>query len=203
MNISKKGLDIIKKYEGLRLTAYKCPAGVWTIGYGHTKGVSNGMVITQAQADKFLLEDIANAEKNVNSFNSKYFWTQNEYDALVSFAFNVGSINQLTANGTRDKKTIGDKILLYNKAGGNVLKGLARRREEEHALYFDGSKTSLPTLKKGSRGESVVALQTYLNLVGFDCGKADGIFGTKTENAVKEFKKSNIITLDGLHYIVL
>lgn len=203
MNISKKGLDIIKKYEGLRLTAYKCPAGVWTIGYGHTKGVSNGMVITQAQADKFLLEDIAFAEKNVNSFNSKYFWTQNEYDALVSFAFNVGSINQLTANGTRDKKTIGDKILLYNKAGGNVLKGLARRREEEHALYFDGSKTSLPTLKKGSRGESVVALQTYLNLVGFDCGKADGIFGTKTENAVKEFKKSNIITLDGLHYIVL
>lgn len=203
MNISKKGLDIIKKYEGLRLTAYKCPAGVWTIGYGHTKGVSNGMVITQAQADKFLLEDIAFAEKNVNSFNSKYFWTQNEYDALVSFAFNVGSINQLTANGTRDKKTIGDKILLYNKAGGNVLKGLARRREEEHALYFDGSKTSLPTLKKGSRGESVVALQTYLNLVGFDCGKVDGIFGTKTENAVKEFKKSNIITLDGVHYIVL
>ena len=203
MNISKKGLDIIKKYEGLRLTAYKCPAGVWTIGYGHTKGVSNGMVITQAQADKFLLEDIAFAEKNVNSFNSKYFWTQNEYDALVSFAFNVGSINQLTANGTRDKKTIGDKILLYNKAGGNVLKGLVRRREEEHALYFDGSKTSLPTLKKGSRGESVVALQTYLNLVGFDCGKADGIYGTKTENAVKEFKKSNIITLDGVHYIVL
>lgn len=203
MNISKKGLDIIKKYEGLRLTAYKCPAGVWTIGYGHTKGVSNGMVITQAQADKFLLEDIANAEKNVNSFNSKYFWTQNEYDALVSFAFNIGSINGLTANGTRDKKTIGDKILLYNKAGGNVLKGLARRREEEHALYFDGSKTSLPTLKKGSRGESVVALQTYLNLVGFDCGKVDGIFGTKTENAVKEFKKSNIITLDGVHYIVL
>jgi peptidoglycan hydrolase-like protein with peptidoglycan-binding domain len=58
-------------------------------------------------------------------------------------------------------------------------------------------------LKKGSRGESVVALQTYLNLVGFDCGKVDGIFGTKTENAVKEFKKSNIITLDGVHYIVL
>jgi GH24 family phage-related lysozyme (muramidase) len=203
MNISKKGLDIIKKYEGLRLTAYKCPAGVWTIGYGHTKGVSNGMVITQAQADKYLLEDIAFAEKNVNSFNSKYFWTQNEYDALVSFAFNVGSINQLTANGTRDKKTIGDKILLYNKANGNVLKGLVRRREEEHALYFDSSKTSLPTLKKGSRGESVVALQTYLNLVGFDCGKVDGIYGTKTENAVKDFKKSNIITLDGLHYIVL
>lgn len=203
MNISKKGLDIIKKYEGLRLTAYKCPAGVWTIGYGHTKGVSNGMVITQAQADKYLLEDIAFAEKNVNSFNSKYFWTQNEYDALVSFAFNIGSINQLTANGTRDKKTIGDKILLYNKAGGNVLNGLVRRRKEEHELYFDGSKTSFPTLKKGSRGESVVALQTYLNLVGFDCGKVDGIFGTKTENAVKEFKKSNIITLDGVHYVVL
>ena len=192
MNISKKGLDIIKKYEGLRLTAYKpIPTEkYWTIGYGHYgSDVREGMVITQAQADKFLLEDIANAEKNVNSFNSKYFWTQNEYDALVSFAFNIGSINQLTANGTRDKKTIGDKILLYNKAGGNVLKGLVRRREEEHALYFDGSKTSFPTLKKGSRGNSVVALQTYLNLIGFDCGKADGIFGTKTENAVKDFKK--------------
>ena len=135
MKISSNGLAIIKKYEGVRLNAYKDAAGVWTIGYGHTKGVKAGMKITQAQADAFLKQDCAAAEKNVSTFDSKYHWNQNQFDALVSFAFNIGSINQLTANGTRTIQQISKKIPAYNKAGGRVLNGLVKRRNEEKALF--------------------------------------------------------------------
>lgn len=135
MKISNAGLAIIKKYEGVRLSAYKDAAGIWTIGYGHTKGVKAGMRITQAQADAFLKQDCAAAEKNVSKFDGKYHWNQNQFDAMVSFAFNVGSIDQLTANGTRTIQQISSKITAYNKAGGKVLNGLVRRRREEKALF--------------------------------------------------------------------
>nr|DAH84996.1 MAG TPA: Lysozyme [Bacteriophage sp.] len=135
MKISNAGLAIIKKYEGVRLSAYKDAVGVWTIGYGHTKGVRPGQRITQAQADAFLRQDCAVAERNVSKFDSKYHWSQNQFDALVSFAFNIGSIDQLTANGTRTIQQISNKIPAYNKAGGRVLKGLVRRRKEEKALF--------------------------------------------------------------------
>lgn len=135
MKISNAGLAIIKKYEGVRLSAYKDAAGIWTIGYGHTKGVKAGMRITQAQADAFLKQDCVAAEKNVSKFDGKYHWNQNQFDAMVSFAFNVGSIDQLTANGTRTIQQISSKITAYNKAGGKVLGGLVRRRREEKALF--------------------------------------------------------------------
>lgn len=134
MKISQAGIDLIKKYEGCHLTAYKCPAGVWTIGYGHTKNVKPGDTITQEQAETFLRDDLARYEKHVESFK-QYAWTQNEFDALVSFAYNVGSISQLTANGTRTRQVIAEKILLYTKAGGKVLNGLVKRRKDEHALF--------------------------------------------------------------------
>lgn len=136
MTTSQKGIDLITKWEGLYLSAYKCPAGVWTIGYGHTKGVKRNDTITKTKAIEYLKEDLATAEKNVNSFNKKYNWTQNEFDALVSFAFNIGSINQLTANGTRSKATIAEKMLLYRKAGGRVLTGLVNRRKDERKLFL-------------------------------------------------------------------
>lgn len=135
MTTSQNGIELITKWEGLKLTAYKCPAGVWTIGYGHTKGVKKGDTITKAQAIEYLKSDLKTAEKNVTKF-SKYNWSQNEFDALVSFAYNIGSINQLTANGTRTKAVIADKMLLYRKAGGKVLKGLENRRREERALFL-------------------------------------------------------------------
>ena len=114
MKTSKTGLDLIKTFEGCRLKAYKCPADVWTIGYGHTgSDVKQGMVITQAEADRLLQQDLERFEKNVMKFNNKYHWTQNEFDALVSFAFNIGSIDQLTANGTRTKAQIAQAMLLY------------------------------------------------------------------------------------------
>lgn len=134
MKISKRGIDLIKQFEGCRLTAYKDPAGVWTIGYGHTKSVKQGMKITQEQAEELLKKDLAVYEAKVEKY-SKYNWNQNQFDALVSFAYNIGSIDQLTSNGRRSIKTISDKILEYNKAGGKTLEGLVRRRKAEKELF--------------------------------------------------------------------
>ena len=137
-SISITGLVLIKNFEGLRLTAYKCPAGVPTIGYGHTKNVKMGDVITPDIADFYLYEDLQSSVKAVNEYDKIYNFTQNEFDALVSFAFNCGkgNLTKLTGKGTRNKALIGQKILEYNKAGGKVLNGLVRRRQAEHDLYF-------------------------------------------------------------------
>ena len=137
MNI-EKGLNLIKKFEGCRLKAYRCPAGVLTIGYGHTKGVKAGQVITQAQAEELLRKDIVNFCKKVDKYDKIYHFNENEYNALLSFVFNIGNLNQLTANGTRSKKVIGEKMKLYTKAGGKTLNGLVRRRNEEYKLYTKG-----------------------------------------------------------------
>lgn len=135
MNISDEGIKLIKRFEGVRYEAYRDAVGVPTIGYGHTKGVYMGMKITEKEADEFLRQDLVNAEIAVNKYNSKYHWTQNEYDSLVSFSFNVGSINQLTAKGTRTKAQISAKIPEYRKAGGKVLQGLVDRRAAEKELF--------------------------------------------------------------------
>lgn len=135
MKISKRGIDLIKSFEGCRLHAYRCPAGVWTIGWGHTTSVRSGDIITQEQAEDFLIKDLAKYEHQVNKFDDTYHWTQNEFDALVSFAFNIGNIIGLTKAGTRSKKQIADAILLYNKAAGVTLPGLIRRRSAEHNLF--------------------------------------------------------------------
>ena len=137
-NISNTGLVLIKNFEGLRLTAYKCPAGVPTIGYGHTKNVKMGDVITLEQANLYLLQDLKGSIFCVNEYDKIYNFTQNEFDALVSFTFNCGkgNLTKLTGKGTRSKALIGQKILEYNKAGGKVLRGLVRRRQAEHDLYF-------------------------------------------------------------------
>lgn len=136
MKINEKGLDLIKSFEGCKLTAYKCPAGVLTIGYGHTGAdVKEGQKITQKKADALLVKDVERFEKMVNAYKKKYKWTQNEFNALVSFAFNIGNIDQLTKYGKRNKGQIADAILLYNKAGGKVLSGLVKRRKAEHDLF--------------------------------------------------------------------
>lgn len=134
MKISNNCIELVKEFEGCVLTAYKCPAGVWTIGYGHTEGVHSGQVTTKKQAEDTLKSDLTKFEDKVRKY-SKYNWNQNEFDALVSFAFNIGSIDQLTAKGTRTKAQISEKILAYNKASGKVLPGLTRRRKAEKALF--------------------------------------------------------------------
>lgn len=158
MKTSDRGIALIKKYEGCKLTAYKPVATekYFTIGYGHYgPDVNPGMAITQYQADLFLLLDIEKFEKKVEKYNVKYNWTQNEFDALVSFAFNIGSIDQLTANGTRSKSEIAAKIPEYRKAGGKVLQGLVKRRAAEQAMFNE-------SIKPNEEGPvKAVGVQTY------------------------------------------
>lgn len=137
MVVDEAGYNLIKTFEGLRLTAYRCPAGKWTIGYGHTRGVKKGMYISKAVATHFLIEDVQRVEPIIQKYDKKYHWTQNEFNALASFAFNcgTGSLHRLLAYGTRSKQVIAQKLLLYNKAKGKVLPGLVRRREAEHKMF--------------------------------------------------------------------
>ena len=140
MKTSQRGIDLIKQFEGVRLTAYKCPAGVYTIGYGHTRGVKRGMKITEEEASAYLTADLRNSEKAVERYDVIYHWNQNEYDALVSFTFNCGATNlrALLRNGRRNRSQIAATLPLYRKAGGKVLKGLERRRAAEKALFLEG-----------------------------------------------------------------
>ena len=136
MKINKKGLELLKKFEGCKLKAYKDPVGVWTIGYGHAgKDVKSGMEITQEQADELLKKDLHRFEVHVTEYKKKYKFTSNEFSALVCFAYNVGNINQLTKYGKRNKGQIADAMLLYTKAGGKTLSGLVKRRRAEHDLF--------------------------------------------------------------------
>lgn len=141
MKISQNGINLIKKYEGCRLTAYKCPAGVWTIGYGHTLCVRSHDVITRDQAEEFLRQDLEKCEQIVMACDDVYHWTQNEFDALVSFAYNVGNIIGVTAHYKRSKQQIANAIYLYNKANGRTLPGLVKRRCEEHDLFLSNNKS--------------------------------------------------------------
>ena len=139
MKTSQRGINLIKEFEGLRLTAYRCPAGVYTIGYGHTRGVKRGMKITEEEASAFLTADLRNSEKAVERYVGIYHWNQNEFDALVSFTFNCGATNlrSLLRNGRRNREQIASALPLYRKAGGKVLKGLERRRAAEKALFLE------------------------------------------------------------------
>lgn len=137
--ISINGLNLIKSFEGCRLKAYKAlpTEKYFTIGYGHYGAdVLPNLKITQYQAELLLLKDIARFCAAVNKYDYKYKWTQNEFDALVSFAYNIGNIDQLTAKGTRSKAQIADKIPAYCKSGKKTIPGLVRRRNAERALFI-------------------------------------------------------------------
>ena len=142
--VSQNGIKLIKEFEGCRLKAYQDAVGVWTIGYGTTNAdksitgttIKSGLTISQATADSWLKKSLDNKYgPKVNKYDSKYKWTQNEFDALISFAYNIGSIDQLTDNGSRSRATIAKKMLEYTHAGGKVLAGLVRRRKAEHDLF--------------------------------------------------------------------
>ncbi|MGN1148856.1 MAG: lysozyme [Lachnospiraceae bacterium] len=141
MTVSDRGVELIAKYEGCRLEAYKCPAGVWTIGYGHTAGVVPGQTLPSKEAAKALLkEDLKKYGGYVNTCVKKgmitFPLTQNQFDALTSFCYNCGNGSLQKLVFGRDAATIADKLLAYNKGGGKVLAGLVRRREEERALFL-------------------------------------------------------------------
>lgn len=148
MKTSQKGIDLIKRFEGCHLDAYKCPAGVWTIGYGHTAGVAGGQKISQAQAEAYLRADLEKHERNVSKYDSTYHWTQAEFDAMVSFSYNLGSIDKLTADGTRSKPVIAEKMLLYTKAKGKVLPGLVKRRQAEQDMFLERKESVTMTVSR-------------------------------------------------------
>ena len=138
MKTSQNGIDLIKKFEGCELTAYRDAVGVLTIGYGHTGDVKEGQKITKKKAEELLVKDLEKFETGVNLLIlAKYRFNQNEFDALVSFAYNLGlgNLKKLTNNGKRNKGQIADAIPLYNKAGGKVLSGLVKRRKAERDLF--------------------------------------------------------------------
>lgn len=136
--LGQAGLDLIKKFESCRLTAYQDSVGVWTIGYGHTSGVKSGQTITQAQAEEYLRQDCVKFAAYVN--NAAYVpvteqLNQNQFDALVSFAYNCGAGNLKTLCAGRTVAQIAASIPSYNKASGKVLAGLTRRRAAEQCLF--------------------------------------------------------------------
>jgi len=139
MKISQEGVNLIKHFEGCRLEAYKCPAGVWTIGYGHTKGVKEGDAIEQEAAEAFLIEDLEAFEQAVARL-VKVPITQQQFDALVSFTFNLGAGN-LERSTLLEKLNgyqyieVPEQMMRWVKAGGQVLDGLVRRRAAEAALF--------------------------------------------------------------------
>ena len=133
MRTSQKGINLIKEFEGCRLKAYKCPAGVWTIGYGHTSNVKPNQSITREEAERLLREDLRMYEHHVE--NTVRGLNQNQFDALVSFTYNCGSGCLKLLTKGRTLKQIGEKIILYDKANGKPLAGLTRRRKAEQALY--------------------------------------------------------------------
>ena len=147
MKTSSKGVSLIKQFEGCRLKAYKCPAGVWTIGYGHTAGVKAGDIITQETAESYLRNDLVTYEKYVMNYDGIYHFNQNQFDALVSFTYNcgAGNLKNLTQSGKRTIAQISEKLLLYNKAGGVTLLGLQRRRAAEKVLFDTPIKSNSDT----------------------------------------------------------
>ena len=143
MTPSKNCYDLIKEFEGCKLEAYPDPgtgAEPITIGIGHTGGIKLGMTITQEQADEYLVSDVSHAANSVNQMVSVDM-TQDEFDALCSFAFNLGvgnlkSSTLLKKLNAGDKQGAADQFLVWNKAAGHVMAGLTRRREAERALFL-------------------------------------------------------------------
>lgn len=140
--INSAGLDLIKSFEGLRLSAYRCPAGVWTIGYGHTgPDVKTGQHITPAEAEALLRGDLDRFESGVNSFLDAAPTTDNQFAAMVSLAFNIGlgafqRSTVLRQHKAGNRQRAAAAFLMWVKGGGRTLPGLVRRRTAERALYL-------------------------------------------------------------------
>ena len=140
MNISETGIQLIKKFEGCSLKAYKCPAEIWTIGYGHTSGVKEGQTITREQAEELLIQDLRPFEIGVNNLVNVPL-NQNKFDALVSFCYNLGTGNLkkstlLKLLNKGDYNGAAEQFDRWVYAGGKKLNGLVKRRAAEKKLFL-------------------------------------------------------------------
>ncbi|NWA25523.1 lysozyme [Pseudomonas gingeri] len=140
MRTSQKGIKLIKSFEGLRLNAYQDSVGVWTIGYGTTRGIAAGMTITTDQAQRMLQNDIGRFEPQLDAL-AKVPLNQGQWDALMSFIYNLGAANLgsstlLKLLNAGDYAGAAAQFPRWNKAGGQILAGLTRRREAEQAIFL-------------------------------------------------------------------
>ena len=142
LKYSKNGLALTESSEGVRLSAYQDSVGVWTIGYGHTKGVSAGMTCSLPQAEQWLLQDVQECVDHINQ-DVTVKLTQGQFDALVDFSFNLG-IGALERSTLLKMVNAGDfsgaakQFPLWDKAGGKVVEGLFKRREADETMFCEG-----------------------------------------------------------------
>lgn len=142
MRLSIEGIERLKQFEGFSAKAYQCSAGVWTIGYGSTKGVHEHLTITKAEAEQLLVKEITGFEKAVNDL-VKVPLSQSQFDALVCFTYNVGitafkksTLLKLLNKG--DYEAVPAQLMRWNKAGGRVVRGLTTRRAAEAGMWAKG-----------------------------------------------------------------
>lgn len=202
MKTSDRGVDLIKSFEGFRALAYQDSVGVWTIGWGHTAGVTEHDRVSEEMATDMLRDDLSWSEAAVTE-NVKVALNQNQFDALVSFTFNLGqgalagsTLLRLLNDG--DYAGAAGQFGQWVNAGGQELAGLVRRRAAEREL-FESAVASRPPgassallMRKGDRGADVAALQRALGIV------ADGSFGPVTDSAVRTFQAERGLVVDGI-----
>jgi lysozyme len=141
MRMSDYAFICLKEFEGFRAEAYQCPGGVWTIGYGHTKGVKKGQRITEEDASRLLVKDVEYFEQFLAKEPYEEDLTQGQWDALTDFLFNLGPGNFLSSTLRKkllrdiDDSTIPDEFRRWNKSKGKVLPGLVKRREWEAQMF--------------------------------------------------------------------
>ncbi len=206
MQIAEKGLNIIKKFEGLSLRAIKLSGESWyTIGYGHSfdPNVKAGTVWTKEKAEAQLRIDLRKFEKYVDTYVPIKL-NQNQFDALVSYTYNrgLGGLKQLVSHS----KTIADyskNIVVYWGSATRYKNGLINRRKAEQALFNTpvAGQTATPkkeehamdTLRNGDKGQQVRALQKILGGL-----KVDGSFGPATKSAVESYQREYKLSVDGI-----
>ncbi|MEH2253147.1 glycoside hydrolase family protein [Nostoc sp.] len=210
--INAEGLRLLQSFEGLYLKAYQDPVNVWTIGWGATEGVHQGMVITKAQAEEMLKKELSKFEAAVADA-VKVQINDNQHSALVCFSYNVGAralsdstLLKLLNQGKYQEAA--DQFLVWDKAGGQALLGLSRRRRAERSLFLSEPWESakawepqkvlrLPTAGQSViQGDDVIKLQKALVRAGFSL-EVDGYFGNDTNVAVKQFQQKKGLTVDG------
>lgn len=215
MKVSENGLKVIKESEGLRLKAYRDTGGVWTIGYGHTRGVKPGNRITMEVADAYLKADVRSAESDVSSL-VKVELNQNQYDALVSFVFNIGH-EQFSGSTLLRKLNTGDysgaaaEFPRWRHDNGKVIAGLVTRRAKERDL-FESTKdlkppepkpepgmqvvVDMPTIMAGARGS--FPRTTSSLLLTILAGGGPGQDGLSMDDRIRMFQRTSGLMPDGV-----